>query len=76
LVVLNMTPVPREGYRIGVPAQGTWRGILNTDAAIYGGSGAGNGGVLTSTPQAAHGQPRSLLLTLPPLCALILKEGA
>jgi 1,4-alpha-glucan branching enzyme len=80
LVVLNMTPVPRKGYRIGVPAQGgqprTWREILNTDAAVYGGSGVGNDGVLASTAQPAHGQPQSLLLTLPPLAALILKEQA
>jgi 1,4-alpha-glucan branching enzyme len=80
LVLLNMTPVPREGYRVGVPARDgqprAWREILNSDAAIYGGSGIDNGTELTSTAQPAHGQPQSLLLTLPPLAALILKEQA
>ncbi|HEY8614189.1 MAG TPA: 1,4-alpha-glucan branching protein GlgB, partial [Roseomonas sp.] len=44
LVVCNLTPVPRQGYRIGVPVSGWWREILNTDAASYGGSGVGNMG--------------------------------
>ncbi|WP_019143005.1 1,4-alpha-glucan branching protein GlgB [Noviherbaspirillum massiliense] len=81
LVVLNMTPVRREGYRIGVPAAdahaaGTWQEILNTDAAIYGGSGAGNGGTVRSELVPGHGMPQSLVLTLPPLSVLILKRQA
>ncbi len=81
LAVLNMTPVPREGYRIGVPAreagkQATWREILNTDATVYGGSGRGNGGKLATQPHASHGLPQSLVLTLPPLSVLILKAAA
>ena len=45
-VVCNFTPVVRHGYRIGLPRSGRWREALNTDAAIYGGSGVGNlGGV-------------------------------
>src|SRR5262249_61308604 len=44
LVVLNYTPVPREGYRVGVPEGGTWGELLNSDAPLYGGSGGGNFG--------------------------------
>ncbi|GAA5234151.1 1,4-alpha-glucan branching protein GlgB [Verticiella sediminum] len=76
LVVCNMTPVPREGYRIGVPAAGAWRERLNTDAQDYGGSGMGNAGGRTSEPVPSHGMPDSLCLTLPPLATLILQyEG-
>lgn len=78
LVVLNMTPVQREGYRIGVPAvggatQARWQEVLNTDDAKYGGAGMANGEVMAAEPQAAHGMADSLLLRLPPLSALILK---
>lgn len=45
LVVANMTPVPRSSYRVGVPRAGRWREALNSDAAVYGGSGMGNFGV-------------------------------
>jgi len=72
LVVLNMTPVPRPDYRIGVPFGGRWREILNTDAAAYGGSGVGNMGGVDASGEGAHGQPASLTLTLPPLSTLIL----
>ncbi|HEY8605493.1 MAG TPA: 1,4-alpha-glucan branching protein GlgB [Noviherbaspirillum sp.] len=75
LVVLNMTPVQREHYRIGVPAAGPWRELLNTDADVYGGSGVGNG-ELQAEPQAAHGMPQSLSLRLPPLSALVLKPAS
>lgn len=80
LVVLNMTPVPREGYRIGVPADEpgratVWRELLNTDAAAYGGGGRGNGGAVTSQVQPSHGWPQSLALTLPPLSALVFKRA-
>jgi 1,4-alpha-glucan branching enzyme len=79
LVVLNMTPVRRDGYRIGVPSVGpesssTWKEILNTDAAIYGGSNAGNGDRIAPEPHESHGYPQSLLLTLPPLSTIILKK--
>ncbi|MDE2239619.1 MAG: 1,4-alpha-glucan branching protein GlgB [Rhodospirillales bacterium] len=73
LVVCNFTPVPRHGYRIGVPS-GEWKEILNTDAAIFGGSGVGNMGGATAEPQPAHGHQQSLCLTLPPLGVLYLQE--
>jgi 1,4-alpha-glucan branching enzyme len=71
LVVCNLTPVPREGYRIGVPFGGWWREILNTDASEYGGSGVGNAGGVDAQGEGSHGQPASLVLTLPPLATLI-----
>jgi 1,4-alpha-glucan branching enzyme len=73
LVVCNMTPTPRHGYRIGVPRGGVWREIMNTDSRFYGGSDMGNGGALHTIPQASHGEPQSLDLTLPPLSTLYLR---
>ena len=69
LVVCNMTPVPRLGYGIGVPRPGYWRELLNTDAAVYGGSNMGNNGGIDTKPQQMHGEAQSLVLTLPPLSA-------
>jgi 1,4-alpha-glucan branching enzyme len=76
VVVLNFTPVVREGYRMGVPAAGRYREIINTDAEVYGGSNIGNGGVLETVPTASHGHPQSIEITLPPLGALILKRDS
>ncbi|MFO1074057.1 MAG: 1,4-alpha-glucan branching protein GlgB [Geminicoccaceae bacterium] len=73
VVVCNFTPVPREGYRIGVPEVGLYRERVNTDAAEYGGSGLGNGGAVQAEPIACHGRPASVRLTLPPLSTLILE---
>jgi 1,4-alpha-glucan branching enzyme len=73
LVVLNYTPIPREGYRVGVPQGGEWRELLNSDAPVYGGSGVGNYGAVRAEESPSHGREFSLLLTLPPLGALFLK---
>lgn len=73
LVVLNLTPVPRHGYRVGVPFPGVWRERLNSDATTYGGSGMGNFGQAVAEPVPFHGQPASLSLTLPPLAILWLE---
>jgi len=73
LVVLNYTPLPREGYRVGVPQGGEWRELLNSDAPVYGGSGVGNYGAVRAEESPSHGREFSLLLTLPPLGALFLK---
>ncbi len=71
-----MTPVPRERYRVGVPAAGHWREVLNTDAGVFGGSNLGNGGGASTEEVGAHGQAASLVLTLPPLATVVLKlEG-
>jgi len=73
LVVVNMTPVPRRGYRLGVPFPGWWRERLNTDAACYGGSNVGNDGAVMAEAVPSHGQDASLTLTLPPLATLVLQ---
>jgi 1,4-alpha-glucan branching enzyme len=73
VVILNATPVVRGNYRVGVPANGFYKEILNTDSTNYGGSGVGNLGGVQSEEEAAQGRPYSLLLTLPPLSALIFK---
>ena len=70
----NFTPVPREQYRIGMPAMGAYRELLNSDAELYGGSNMGNGGMRHAEPTPWHGQPYSVLLTLPPLSMLYLKR--
>ena len=75
LVVSNFTPVPRYDYRVGVPAAGQWVEILNSDAALYGGSNMGNAGAVTADAAPAHGQPASLSLTLPPLATLFLRRA-
>ncbi len=72
LVVCNFTPVPRHGYRIGVPRGGIWHEAVNTDGAAYGGTNSGNGGSVTAEPIASHGYADSLSLFLPPLATLIL----
>ena len=73
LVVCNFTPVPRIGYRVGVPHGGYWREMLNSDAREYGGSGMGNMGGVKADSEPSHGRPYSLSLTLPPLGAIFLK---
>jgi 1,4-alpha-glucan branching enzyme len=72
LVVLNFTPVPRKGYRIGVPAGGTYHEIFNSDSAYYGGSNLGNMGRIDADPQPWMGWPYSIVITLPPLAGIIL----
>ncbi len=69
-VVCNFTPVPRLGYRMGLPGAGRWRELLNSDAAIYGGSNMGNLGGVSAETRPAHGFPASAALTLPPLSTL------
>jgi 1,4-alpha-glucan branching enzyme len=64
--VANLTPVPRHGYRLGLPTPGRWREILNTDASDFGGGGVVNGEVWTDGV-AWHGHQQSVALTLPPL---------
>ncbi|HHC72330.1 MAG TPA: 1,4-alpha-glucan branching protein GlgB [Thiotrichales bacterium] len=75
VVVLNFTPVPRHGYRIGVPRPGPWREVFNSDSRFYGGSDTGNGGLLAAEERPWMDQPASLSLTLPPLAGIVLKPG-
>jgi 1,4-alpha-glucan branching enzyme len=73
VIVCNFTPVPRTGYRIGVPSDCFYQEILNSDAKIYWGSNMGNAGGLNSDAIPWHGKQYSILITLPPLSVLILK---
>jgi 1,4-alpha-glucan branching enzyme len=73
LCVSNFTPVIRYDYRLGTPEGGSYRELVNTDAAEYGGSNKGNAGSIDAERQPSHGRPYSLRLTLPPLATLILQ---
>jgi 1,4-alpha-glucan branching enzyme len=72
LVACNLTPMPREHYRVGVPLGGHWIERLNSDAPEYGGSGIGNLGTVEATGVPSHGRANSLTLRLPPLATLVL----
>jgi 1,4-alpha-glucan branching enzyme len=71
VVVLNFTPVPRHGYRVGVPKAGSYREILSSDSQFYGGSNVGNG-VAHTEPTPWMSQPHSIVVSLPPLGGLVL----
>ena len=74
VAIFNFTPVPRYDYRVGLPDAGYWKEVLNSDAAIYGGSGMGNCGGVYTEDYAIHGFNQSARFTLPPLGCLILKK--
>ncbi len=74
VVVLNMTPITRRNYRIGVPQAGTWAEIFNSDHIHYYGSGVTNPNPLTTDPQGWHHRPQSLEVSLPPLGVTVLKR--
>ena len=76
LFVCNFTPVPRQNYRIGVPQEGFWKEVLNSDAPLYGGSGVGNLGGVAAVPLAVHGRPFSLNTTLPPLGLVVFQPDS
>lgn len=72
IVILNFTPIPRDNYRIGVPAEGNYTEIFNSDSSYYDGSNSGNGSVW-SEPTAWMNLPHSISVTLPPLAGIVLK---
>jgi 1,4-alpha-glucan branching enzyme len=74
VAAVNFTPVPREGYRVGVPEPGYYAEIFNSDAGEYSGSGLGNRGGVSSEPIPWNGRPHSLNLILPPLSAVYFKK--
>jgi len=77
VVVVNLTPVPRYGYRIGVPHAGRYREVLNSDSVHYGGSNIGNGSAeLAAEEWSWMGRNHSLALTLPPLAGIVLSWQA
>ena len=65
--VCNLSPIPRSGFRLGLPAAGNYIEIVNTDAAIYGGTNMGNMGTVVAEDEPWHGLDHSAMLTLPPL---------
>jgi 1,4-alpha-glucan branching enzyme len=75
LVVCNFTPVVRDNVLAGVPTEGFWQEVCNSDAAEYGGSGVGNLGGVATHPVPNHGMPHTLTLTAPPLACIILRPA-
>jgi 1,4-alpha-glucan branching enzyme len=76
VVLVNLTPVPRHGYTVGLPSGGRWRELLNSDGEGYGGSNLGNGGAIEGRDQPSHGFGWSTDVTLPPLATLwLVHEG-
>ena len=73
LVVLNLTPVLRSKYRVGLFQGGYWREVLNSDAGIYGGGNLGNLGGVEANSHPLHNQPFSAAITLPPLSATVFR---
>jgi 1,4-alpha-glucan branching enzyme len=73
VAIVNFTPVPRDGYRIGVPVAGAFDEVINSDSHVYGGSNLGNEGVVFAEALPSHGHAQSLRLNLPPLGFLLLK---
>jgi 1,4-alpha-glucan branching enzyme len=73
--IANLSPVPREGYRVGLPQGGDWAELLNTDSTFYAGSGLGNMGKVTAEERGWHDQPFSATVTLPPLAVVWLRPA-
>jgi len=74
VVISNMTPVPRDHYRVPMPAAGSWSERINTDAGWYGGSNKGNQGAVIALPTEGQSWPAEAEFYLPPLATLILKH--
>lgn len=75
LIVLNFTPVPRTGYRVGVPESRIYQEVFNSDSVHYDGSNIGNPGKINPTRQPWSDQLDSIIITLPPLAGIILKTA-
>ncbi|MDQ6988558.1 MAG: alpha amylase C-terminal domain-containing protein, partial [Mariprofundaceae bacterium] len=73
-VALNLTPVPRPSYRLGVTQAGFYAELLNTDAAEYAGSNMGNAGGVHSLDVGAMGKPYAIDVILPPLSCVVLQK--
>ncbi|HVV56603.1 MAG TPA: 1,4-alpha-glucan branching protein GlgB [Mucilaginibacter sp.] len=75
VIVLNMTPTPHHGYRVGVPEDGSWKEIFNSDNKKFWGSGMENPKAIKSEQVSWHGKDNSISITLPPLAAVVFKQG-
>jgi 1,4-alpha-glucan branching enzyme len=74
LFCCNFTPVPRQGYEFGVPAEGFYEEVFNTDSEMFGGTDTGNGGVVSSRPIPKHDRRHSIAVTLPPLGVVVFRK--
>ncbi|MDN3581363.1 1,4-alpha-glucan branching protein GlgB [Mucilaginibacter flavus] len=74
VIILNMTPVPRYNYRIGVPAAGSWKEIFNSDATKLWGTGIINYDAVKTDAEKWHGKDNSINITIPPLAAIVFKK--
>jgi 1,4-alpha-glucan branching enzyme len=74
LFCCNFTPVTRQGYEFGVPEEGFYEEILNTDSEMFGGSNIGNGGLVSSRPVPKHSREHSIAVTLPPLAVVAFRR--
>jgi 1,4-alpha-glucan branching enzyme len=74
VVVANFTPVPRYGYRLGVPEEGFYRELLNSDSSYFGGGNLGNAGGVPSEAIPWQGRPHSIMITVPPLAVVFFKR--
>ncbi len=70
----NFTPMPRHGYEFGVPEEGFYEEVLNTDSEQFGGSNLGNGGMVSSRPIPKHNRRHSIAVTLPPLAVVAFRK--
>ncbi len=70
----NFTPMPRHGYEFGVPGEGFYEEVLNTDSEQFGGSNLGNGGMVSSRPIPKHNRRHSIAVTLPPLAVVAFRK--
>ena len=73
--IANLAPVPRDGYRVGLPLAGRWEEVVNTDSTYYGGTGVGNMGAVEAAERSWHDQPYSAEVTLPPLSVIWLRPS-
>ena len=73
VTVCNFSPVDRTGYRIGVPVPGAYTCIFNTDDEAFGGEGRGDKEPVKSTYTPCHEREQSIVITLPPMSAVIYK---
>ncbi|HEY4416681.1 MAG TPA: 1,4-alpha-glucan branching protein GlgB [Verrucomicrobiae bacterium] len=73
-IIMNLTPIPRSSYRIGLPRSGKWREVLNSDSLIYGGSNQGNYGGVTTENHPCHNQQQSANFNLPPLSVSVFQH--
>ncbi len=73
VVINNLTPTVRHNYRVGVPLEGQYKPVLNSDEKKYGGTGDYSLKTLRSVPSEWNGRPNHVELTIPPLCTVVLK---